>query len=90
MPMVSIDGLIEYWEETKRYQALFIMRALRGRFKGEQNLRWPMADAGKSKIPSRKWVSHLLHRRMTLEGTMHGYLFAREMGVTMALSSGHT
>ena len=82
-PMVSIDGLVEYWEETKRYQPPFIMVALRGRFKGEQNLRWhllPMADMGKSKIPTRRWVSRLLHRRVTIEGSKHGYLFARERG----------
>ena len=39
-----------------------------------------MADAGKSKIPTRRWVSRLLHRRVSFEGTRHGYLFAREGG----------
>ena len=37
-PMASIEGMLEYWEETKRYKTPFIMVAVRGRFKGEHNL----------------------------------------------------
>ena len=82
-PMTSVDGMAEFWKETRRHRIPHIMVTLRGRFKGEQNLRWhcvPLADICKSKIPSRRWISRLLHRRIVLEGCTVGYLFARKNG----------
>ena len=68
---------------AKAHSIPHIMIALRGKFKGEDNLRWhcvPLADKGKSKILSRWWISRLLNRRMNLDGATKGYLFARRNG----------
>lgn len=87
-PMTSVDGLAEYWGETKRCITPYIMITLRGKFKGEHNLRWhcvPLADVSKSRIPSRCWISRLLRRRMILEGCKVGFLFARRNGAKASL-----
>ncbi|KAL7530332.1 hypothetical protein ACHAXR_005039, partial [Thalassiosira sp. AJA248-18] len=81
VPLVSLEGLLKFWEETKNHRIPHVMIPLRGRFKGEQNLRWhcvPIGDQGKSKIPSRRWISRLLLRRVRKEGAQRGYLFARK------------
>ena len=80
VPLVSLAGLIEFWDETKTHPVPHIMITLRGKFKGEQNLRWhllPLADKSKSGIPSRRWISRLVHRRVRLEGRKTGFLFQR-------------
>ena len=46
-PMTSVDGMAEFWKETRRHRIPHVMVTLRGRFKGEQNLWWhcvPLAD----------------------------------------------
>jgi len=86
--MTSVDGMAEFWKETRRHRIPHVMVTLRGRFKGEQNLRWhcvPLADISKSGIPSRRWISRLLHRRMAVEGCTVGYLFARRNGSKASL-----
>lgn len=83
VPLTVIEGLIRFWEETRNHQTPHIMVTLRGRFKGEQNLRWhcvPLADVTRSGIPTRKWVSRLLARRVHKEGKQAGFLFSREGG----------
>ena len=40
VPLVSLKGLLEFWEETTKAEDPFIMLTLHGRFKGEGELRW--------------------------------------------------
>eukprot|EP00984_Skeletonema_dohrnii_P019216 scaffold9132_cov84-Skeletonema_dohrnii-CCMP3373.AAC.1 len=62
---------------------------LRGKFKGEDNLRWhliPIVDSTRSNIPTRRWVSRLLKRRRVEEGQMEGLLFAKADGTPATLN----
>ena len=81
VPLVVIEGMLTFWEETKDHEIPHMMITLKGKFKGENNLRWhcvPLADHTKSKIPTRRWISRLLQRRVLMEGKRSGYLFARK------------
>ena len=83
VPLIAIDGLIKFWEETKAHSTPHMMITLKGRFKGENNLRWhcvPLADKTKSNIPTRRWLSRLLNTRVNLDGQVTGFLFARQDG----------
>ena len=80
---IVINGMLTFWEETRVHRIPHIMITLKGKFKGENNLRWhcvPIADLTKSKIPTRRWISRLLSRRVRVEGHRTGYLFARPKG----------
>ena len=47
VPLTVIEGLLTFWEETKKHKHPHMMVTLKGKFKGEQNLRWhcvPLAD----------------------------------------------
>ena len=79
VPLTCIDGMLEFWKDTLRHETPHMMITLKGKFKGENNLRWhcvPLADKTKSKIPTRRWISRLLYRRVMWEGDRSGYLFA--------------
>eukprot|EP00984_Skeletonema_dohrnii_P012355 scaffold4996_cov82-Skeletonema_dohrnii-CCMP3373.AAC.2 len=81
-------GMLEYWEMSKDHEIPHIMITLCGLFKGEHNLRWhlvPIADDTASKIPTRVWVSRLMHTRVTEEGCTEGPLFADKSGNKAAL-----
>ena len=57
-----------------------IMLTLRGRFKGEKELKWhcvPVAEFTRSGalITLRLWLTRLLERRVTVEGCKEGWLF---------------
>ena len=83
VPLTSIDGLATYWEETRAHATPHMMITLRGKFKGENNLRWhcvPLAVENKSNLPTRRWISRMLHRRYRREGHRSGYLFAKKNG----------
>ena len=59
------------------------MLNLKGLFKGEHNMRWhmvPIADEGKSGIPTRRWITRLLYRRVKLEKAKRGYLLSKANG----------
>ncbi len=88
VPLVVVDGLLQFWKETRDHRIPHIMITLRGKFKGENNLRWhcvPLADQTKSGLPTRRWISRLLHRRHRLEGSSCGYLFCRKTGKKASL-----
>ena len=81
--MVVVEGSVDFWNETRRHRIPHIMITLRGIFNRENNLRWhciPIGDNSKSGIPSRRWITRLLRRRVELEGCTKGYLFARPNG----------
>ena len=83
VPLVAIDGLLEFWEETKAHTTPYMMITLRCKFKGENNLRWhcvPLADVTKSGIPTQRWISRMMNRQVVREGARGGYLFATKSG----------
>ena len=83
VPLVSILGMLEYWEASLSHEIPHIMVTLRGRFKGEHNLKWhlvPIAVITASRIPTKVWVSRLMHTRVKLEGCREGPLFADKRG----------
>ena len=74
VPMVVVEGLVDFWHKTRHHRIPHVMITLRGKFKGENNLRWhciPIGDLSKSRIPSRRWISRLLLRHTQLEGCRH-------------------
>ena len=76
-----IEGLKMFWKENRNYLIPHIMMTLKGRFKGENNLRWhcvPLEDQTKSGIPTRMWISRILYRRCYLDKKERGFLFARD------------
>ena len=71
VPLIVIEGLLEFWDETMAHEVPHMMITLRGKFKGENNLRWhcvPLADITKSLIPTHRWVSRLPSRRICWKG----------------------
>ncbi len=81
VPLVSLAGLLENWAETKPKG--FLMIALRGKFKGEHNMRWhlvPIVDVTSSGIQVRKWVQRLIAFRIQSDQVREGPLFVNEKG----------
>ena len=88
VPLVALEGLLAFWKDTMEHSVPHIMITLKGKFKGESNLRWhcvPIADISKSGIPTRRWISRLVSRRVSKEQRRTGYLFARENGKKASL-----
>ena len=88
MPLTVIEGLLTFWEETKKHKHPHMMVTQKGNFKWKHNLRWhcvPLADQTKSNIPTWRWVSRLLHRRSVMEGKRNGHLSARQNGSKASL-----
>lgn len=78
VPLISLKGLLHYWDETSRAASPFIMTTLYGRFKGEMDTRWhclPIPDRTRTGIPARKWIGAGLHRRVNLKGRRAGPFF---------------
>ena len=81
--LTSIQGMIEYWDSSKDHQIPHLMVTLRGRYKGEHNLRWhmqPIADVTDSGINNRRWIGRFMHTRVEVEGVEEGPLFAKGDG----------
>ena len=80
VPLVALNSLLHFWEETRLSVAPHIMIGLFGRFKGEEGHRWhclPISDVTRSGIRVRPWVSLLLHRRVAVQSRRTGYLFCK-------------
>ena len=87
VPLVSLRGILKFWDETQTGEDPYIMIALYGRFKGETGYRWhclPISDRSRSRLPFRKWISTLLQRRSELQGRTNGWLFVKKDGRTRA------
>lgn len=85
VPLVSLEGLIHVWEETRRAaeDERFIMVTLSGRFKGEVDSRWhmiPIKDKTDSRIPFRLWMERIMHRRVNRQHRTKGWLFETRTG----------
>ena len=81
VPLVSIKGLRAFWTETLPKR--FVMLTLRGRFKGEDNLKWhlvPVVDVTSSGIRVRRWVHRLLTLRLREDKVEEGPLFVDKNG----------
>ncbi len=87
VPLISLKGLRQYWRETMSHK--FLMITLRGKFKGEHNLRWhmvPIVDETRSGIQVRKWVQRLVFLRGRMDGGKEGPLFLNDRGRQAKLS----
>ena len=84
VPLISLEGLLTFWEETASHDTPHIMLTLQGRFKGEVNSRWhcvPVADKTGSGVPVRKWMGRLvMDRRVGKQRRRKGWLFSKRGG----------
>lgn len=82
VPLISLKGMLEYWEETRNHRNPHLVLALRGRFKGETDLRWhmlPQVEVTSSGIQIRVWWARLLGICVA-NGRRGGWVFARADG----------
>ena len=71
VPLISLDGLLTFWDESRLDEDSHVMLTLKGRFKGEVDERWHLVtirDATRSGLPFRNWMERVLHRRVNLPG----------------------
>ena len=83
VPLVSLAGLLTFWEETLGEEEPFIMLTLHGKFKGEGELRWhciPIVAITRTQLPVVKWVRRLVRRIVMEEDRRDGWLFADPRG----------
>lgn len=83
VPLLSLAGLLHYWEETTQAKRPYIMLTLHGRFKGETGARWhclPMPIQTKSNLPTKKWLARALRRKVLDEGRSTGWFFSDSSG----------
>ena len=83
VPLVSLEGLLTFWKETREEEDSYMMITLKGRFKGELDERWhivPICDETRSGIPFRLWMERIMYRRVTLQGRTLGWLFEEKPG----------
>ena len=76
--MISLKGLLHFWEETATDEPLFIMTTMYRRFKGKANHHWhcmPILDKTRMGILVRKWVSQKLKRMNKIKGLTSGPFF---------------
>jgi hypothetical protein len=83
VPLVSLEGLLTFWKETREEEDKYMMITLKGRFKGEVDERWhivPICDETRSGIPFRLWMERIMYRRVALQGKTTGWLFEEKPG----------
>ena len=69
------------WKYTRNHLIPHMMRTLKGRFKGKNNLCWYfvlLTYQTKSGIPTRKWIIWILYRWCKLDNQEKGFLFVRD------------
>ena len=77
IPLISLKGLLFFWDKTKSEVDPYIMITLHRRFKGETGLCWhylPASNQTRSDIPLRMWIGRLLYRRVHIQGRSTGWL----------------
>jgi len=83
VPLVSLEGLLTFWIETREEEEKYMMITLKGRFKGEVDERWhivPICDETRSGIPFRLWMERIMYRCIKLHGRTLGWLFEEKPG----------
>ncbi len=86
VPLLSLDGLLTFWDESRVDEESHVMLTLKGRFKGEVDKRWhlvPVSDTTRSDLPFRKWMERVLHRRVNLHSRDTGWLFQDRRGTRL-------
>ena len=89
VPLCLIEGMLDTWKEDYQYKTPHIMIALKGKFKREDVMRYhlvPVADLGKSKVPTRRWITRLLALRVRKDGKKKGWLFVNKKGERARIS----
>ena len=89
VPLLSLKGVLEFWEETTAADPPYIMLTLHGSFKGETGLRWhciPIAVNTKSGLPTLKWIRRAVRRRKEVEKREVGWFFATGEGRRQKMS----
>ena len=72
--MSNKNGILHFWKFNN---------AIATRFKEENNLQWHcvlLADQKNSGIPTRRWISLILYRRLEFEKNDRDFLFAKDNG----------
>jgi hypothetical protein len=78
VPLLSMEGLLTFWEESQAATDRFVMLTLKGRFKGEVNERWhliPVSDNTRTGLPFRLWMERAMRQQVNLQGRTKGWLF---------------
>ncbi len=60
VPLLSLEGMLTFWEDTSREDDPYLMLTLKGKFKGEVDERWhlvPVSNYTRSMIPLRRWCN---------------------------------
>ena len=86
VPLLSLEGLLAFWEESQSAADRFVMLTLKGRFKGEVDERWhlvPLSDNSRSGLPFRQWIGRALNRRVHRQGRTKGWLFQSRQGIRL-------
>lgn len=89
VPLVSLKGMLDFWEESTSAPIPHIMVALKGRFKGETGHRYhfvPIAVNNQSGVPFKSWTARLMLRRVSLQKRSGGPLFRSSNGRIMRIS----
>jgi hypothetical protein len=89
VPLLSLKGLLHFWNESLKHSPPYIMLTLHGRFKGETGLRWhclPIPIRTRSKLPIWKWFNRSLTRKVEVEGRKTGWFFSDNNGQKQKMS----
>jgi hypothetical protein len=86
VPLLLMEGLLMFWEESRTEEDHHIMLTLKGRFKGEVDERWPLvlvSNFTRSGLPLCLWMERVLHHRVNLHNRNRGWLFQCRRGVRL-------
>jgi hypothetical protein len=86
VPLLSMEELLTFWEESQAAMDRFVMLTLKGRFKGEVDERWhlvPVSDNTQTGLPFRLWMERALRRQVNLQGRTKGWLFQCRRGTRL-------
>jgi hypothetical protein len=65
VPLISMKGLLTFWDESRMEGDSHVMLTLKGCFKGEVDERWhivPICDKTRLGIPFRLWMERIMYR----------------------------
>lgn len=77
--MLSLKGLLRFWDEGLQHPTPHTMLAMEGHWKGEEGYRWhmiPIADVTRSEVPHRVWQERGVLTRLS-RGWRGGWYFSR-------------
>jgi hypothetical protein len=89
VPLLSLTGLLQFWNESLKHSPPYIMLTLHGKFKGETGSRWhllPIPIRTRSKLPTGKWFTRAVQQKTGTEGREKGWFFADQQGKKRAMA----